>query len=52
MWEHERDQSKLYFASHREHSAYRQALKLQQLDRMHRVALEVNPDDIIAVESL
>lgn len=52
LWEHERDQSKLYFASHREHSAYRHALKLQQMDRMHRVALEVNPDDIIAVETL
>ena len=52
LWENDYDQNKLYFASQREHSAYRQALKLQQLDRAHRLALEINPDEIISVESL
>lgn len=52
LWEHEFDHNKLYFASQREHNAYRQALKLQQLDRAHRLALEINPDEIIGVESL
>ncbi len=52
LWEHERDQHKLYFASHREHTAYRQAMKLQQLDRAHQHALEVNPDEIIGAEIL
>jgi len=51
LWEHERDQSKLYFASHREHSAFRQAAQVRHLDRL-RAAQEVSPDDIIAVESL
>lgn len=52
LWEDERSRDKLYFASHGEHEAWQQAMELKQSDRAHRLAQQVSPDDIIAVESL
>ena len=52
LWEDDRSRDKLYFSSQGEHKAWRQALELKQFDRLHRLVQTVNPDDIIAVESL
>lgn len=52
LWEDEQNRDKLCFASHDEHKSWRQAMELKQSDRAHRLAHTVNPEDIIAVESL
>lgn len=51
LWEDELDQSKLYFASRSAHLAYREALGNRKPD-VSPLADTVNPEDIIAVESL
>lgn len=52
LWEDEHSRDKLCFASYGEHKAWRQAMELKQSDRAQRLAQEVSPEDIIAVESL
>jgi hypothetical protein len=52
LWGDDLDNAKLFFASNVDHKAYRQAIELKQLDRVSRYRLEVDPDEIIAVDEL
>lgn len=52
LWEDERSRDRLFFASHGEHKALQHAMALKQDVPSSRIALEVSPEDIIAVESL